>query len=46
LKEIDQGDPDVIDYQDIIEDTNKKARDIKRMSLDLKTRLLKQLKGG
>ncbi len=41
-----EQDPDTIEYQDIINEVDKKARDINTMSIELKTRLLQTMRGG
>ena len=46
MKQIDSLDPDKIDYTQILDEITKKARDPKKMSLDLKTKLFKTLKGA
>ena len=46
IKQIDSQDPDKIDYTQILDEITKKARDPKKMSLDLKTKLFKTLKGA
>lgn len=46
MKQIDSQDPDKIDYTQILDEITKKARDPKKMSLDLKTKLFKTLKGA
>ena len=43
LKRFVEQDPDTTDFQVIIDELNSKARDINKMSLELKTRLLKTL---
>lgn len=45
MKQIDSQDPDKMDYTQILDDITKRARDPKKMSLDLKTKLFKTLKG-
>ena len=46
MKQIDSQDPDKIDFTQILDEITKKARDPKKMSLDLKTKLFKTLKGA
>ena len=45
MKQIDSQDPEKMDYTQILDDITKRARDPKKMSLDLKTKLFKTLKG-
>ena len=46
MKQIDSQDPDKMDYTQILDETLKKARDPKKMSLDFKNKLFKTLKGA